>query len=187
MRWLLALALVAEMYPTRAAAAAGYKRPVEMRLLILATNGEEAGLAALRSFLDFQGTPYEVIKLAAGQPLPKLSDGAKGFYQGVILTLGNLGFCNPDCKSALDADGWRRLDEYTRDYGVRTLSYYTYPEARYGLTASGSVSTTLENPLVAEFTRKLRRFSATLRLPGRWRSPMPSRIWRDRRREPERW
>jgi hypothetical protein len=151
------------------ALAAGYARPVDMKLLILATTGEETGLAALRSFLDYQGTPYEVAKLAAGDKLPRLHDGQKGFYQGVILTLGNLGYCNPECKSALDPDGWNQLDEYTRLYRVRTLSYYTYPEARYGLTAAGSVSPSGENPLVADFTPDAEPIFRDLRLP----QPLP--------------
>ncbi len=148
------------------ALAAGYRRPVEMRLLILATTGEESGLAAIRSFLEYQGTPFDVVKLAAGQRLPRLDDGSKGFYQGVILTLGNLGYCNPDCKSALEPEGWNRLDEYTRTYGVRTLSYYTYPEPRYGLKPVSSVSTTAEKPLRAEFTAKAESVFRDLRLPG---------------------
>ena len=62
-----------------AAAAAGYRRPVDLKLLILATTGEEAGLAAMRSFLDHRGTPYDVVKLAAGEPLPPLQDSQRGF------------------------------------------------------------------------------------------------------------
>ena len=81
------------------AVAAGYRRPVDLKLLILATTGEESGLAALRSFLDYEGTPYDVVKVANGQPLPPLNDDRKGFYQGVILTLGDLGVCRPDCRT----------------------------------------------------------------------------------------
>ncbi len=146
--------------------ATGYRRPVEMRLLILATTGEESWLAAMRSFLEYQGTPYDVVKLAAGQTLPRLDDGSKGFYQGVILTLGNLGYCNPECSSALDPEGWSRLEEYTATYGVRTLSYYTYPEARYGLKPVSGVSTTEESPLRAEFTAEAESVFRDLRLPG---------------------
>jgi hypothetical protein len=67
-----------------------------MKLLILATDGTEPGLAALRSQLDHMGTPYDVILLAQGQPLPPLNSGSKGMYQGIILTLGNLGICDPN-------------------------------------------------------------------------------------------
>src|SRR5215472_4158102 len=79
--------------------------PVDMKLLILATDGTEPGLAALQFFLDYLGTPYQVMLLANSQPLPPLDNGIKGFYQGIILTIGNLAVCNPTCHSVLDAIG----------------------------------------------------------------------------------
>jgi hypothetical protein len=145
---------------------AGYRRPVNLKLLVLATTGEEAGLSAIRSFLEYQGTPYDVVKLAAGEPLPKLQDAERGLYQGVILTLGNLGVCDPGCRSALDGAGWTGLDNYLRDFGVRLLSYYTFPEARYGLTAAGGLATTDQRPLMAEFTSEAATVFRDLRMPG---------------------
>ena len=133
-------------------AAGSYRKPVDLKLLVLATDGKEAGLAAMAEFLEYAGTQFDVVKLAEGEPLPPLGNNTKGFYQGVILTTGNLGVCKPDCRSALSTDDWARLDAYTRDYGVRTLSYYTFPEARYGLTYVGSVATSDGKPLTAEFT-----------------------------------
>ncbi len=159
-------ALLAFALAGGSAVAAGYRRPVDLKLLILATTGEESGLAALRSFLDCEGTPYDVVKVANGQPLPPLNDDRKGFYQGVILTLGDLGVCRPDCRSALDPRGWNRLDQYTKDYGVRTISYYTFPEARYGLRPVASVATTSERPLNASFTTEAEAVFRDLRLPG---------------------
>lgn len=153
LRLLSSLLLVSFVWtPPPAQAASDYRKPVDLKLLILATDGKEAGLSALREFLEYSGTPFDVVKLAAGEPLPQLSQGDQGRYQGIILTLGNLGFCNPDCRSALDPDGWARLDAYTRDFGVRTLSYYTFPEPRYGLSYTAGVSTSDEAPLTAEFT-----------------------------------
>ena len=155
-RFLLVLLLClmsAGLVPQIARAAPDYRKPVDLKLLILSTDGKEAGLAALREFLEYAGTPFEVVKLAAGEPLPPLSDGeAKGFYQGIILTLGNLGYCNPECRSALSPEGWARLDAYTRDFGVRTLSYYTFPEARYGLAYTAGMPASEEAPLAASFT-----------------------------------
>ena len=143
----------------------GYRRPVDLKLLILATDGEEAGLAALREYLDYAGTPYDILKLASGDKLPDLHDGRRGFYQGIILTLGNLGYCKPDCRSALNQGEWERLDAYTRDYGVRTLSYYTFPEARYGMTYVKGVSTTQQSPLAATLTPQAEAVFTDLR-PG---------------------
>jgi len=126
--------------------------PVDMKLLILATDGTEPGLAALKYLLDYLGTPYQVVLLANGQTLPQLDNGIKGFYQGVILTSGNLGICNPACHSALDVNGWATLDSYVRNYHVRLVSYYTYPEARYGLVPGSAVGTTDQAPGVVNLT-----------------------------------
>lgn len=131
---------------------AGYRKPIDLRLLILATDGKEAGLAALREFLEYSGTPFDIVRLAAGEPLPALTDGDRGRYQGVIVTLGNLGVCDPNCHSALNPEGWARLDAYTRDFGVRTLSYYTFPESRYGLAYTAGTATSPEKPLPVAFT-----------------------------------
>ena len=163
---IVSLTFTLTLLAASAFAATGYRRPVDLKLLILATTGDESGLGALRSFLDYQGTPYEVAKLAAGDKLPPLQDGVRGLYQGVILTLGNLGYCNPGCRSALDAQGWERLDGYMRDFGVRLVSYYTYPEPRYGMTAMGGVTTTDDRPLMAQFTPEAAAVFRELRLPA---------------------
>lgn len=127
-------------------------KPVDMKLLILATDGNEPGLAAIKSFLDHMGTPYNVILLAKGQALPQLDNGAKGFYQGVILTIGNLGICDPGCRSALPLNEWARLDRYAKAFKVRMVSYYTYPEARYGLIPTSAVSTSDASPAYVNLT-----------------------------------
>src|SRR5437870_2549342 len=126
--------------------------PVDMKLLILGTDGTEPGLAALKYLLDYLGTPYQVVLLAAGQSLPPLNDGIKGFYQGIILTIGNLGICNPTCHSALSLDGWVKLDSYARNYRVRVVSYYTFPEARYGLAPVSAIGTTDQAPGMVNLT-----------------------------------
>ena len=122
---------VAEVTPTQ---------PRDMKLLIVAATGTEPGFAALKFFLDHVGMPYRAV-VRATEPLPALSTAGKGNYQGVILATGNLGLCDPTCRSALTADEWLALDAYTRDYGVRTVAYYAYPEARYGMTAISGFST----------------------------------------------
>src|SRR5688572_16093672 len=68
-----------------------YTCPVEMRLLVITADGNEAVLGAIKSTLDHLGTPYDIH--VAGQPgeltPAMLSDAAcHGLYQGVILTTG---------------------------------------------------------------------------------------------------
>jgi hypothetical protein len=122
-----------------------------MRLLVVAASGTEPSLAAIRSTLDHMGTFYQVVVLAKDLTLPALDDGHKGLYQGIILATGNLGVCDPDCHSALSTSDWSRLDAYTAAFGVRTVSYYAYPEARYGLLFT-DVAADPHTPVTADFT-----------------------------------
>ncbi|MCC6588324.1 MAG: hypothetical protein IT168_16650 [Bryobacterales bacterium] len=126
-----------------------YRNPVELRLLVLAASGSEPSLAAIRSTLDLLGTPYDTVVLGKGDSLPNLEDNGVGRYQGIVLATGNLGICDPNCRSALSADGWSAVERYMVDYGVRLLSYYTFPEPRYGIEM-------ISNSPAAESTTDLR-------------------------------
>lgn len=127
--------------------------PRDMKLLIVAVDGTEPAYAAIKSFIETLGIPYQtaftVNPSATGAPtllpLPPLTDAAvsKGYFQGIILTSGNLAYCNAagTCTAGLTAADWSRLENYARDFGVRLASYYTWPEARYGLAFSKGVAT----------------------------------------------
>jgi len=129
-----------------------YKLPVNMKLLVLSADGSEPGFAAMKYFLDYLGLPYDAIILK-NTPLPVLKDSIRGFYQGILLATGGLGFNNNGVwASALDTAGWTAIDDYMRNYGVRLVSYYTYPEARYGITAISSRSTSAASPASMAFT-----------------------------------
>jgi len=116
-----------------------WNEPVQLRMLVLAASGNEPSFAGVRTVLDQMGTPYDAVALGKGESLPPLEEDGVGRYQAIILSTGNLGICDPDCRSALPAAGWDLLDRYAARYGVRTLSYYTFPEARYGLEAVGNL------------------------------------------------
>ena len=125
---------------------------VKMKLLVIAATGLEPSFAAIQSFLDHLGTPYETVFLGRGQNLPTLDDGTTGNYQGIILVTGNLGVCDPVCRNTLPPADWARLDAYTANYSVRTVSYYTYPESKYGLRLRDALLTTSGPPVVVTFT-----------------------------------
>lgn len=115
-----------------------FKRAVNMKLLVLSADGTEPGFAAITFFLDHLGIPYDSVVLTK-TPLPALNDGTHGFYQGIVLATGNLSFNDgTSWVSALSSTGWTSLDTYQREYGVRVVSYFTYPEARYGLAVAGT-------------------------------------------------
>ncbi|MBI4876678.1 MAG: hypothetical protein HY822_18740 [Acidobacteria bacterium] len=134
-----------------AAAASSLTKPRDMKLLVLTGDGTEPSFAALRFFFDHIGVPYDTV-IAKNPTLPQLDNPSKGLYMGIVLATGALGVCDPVCRSALPTEGWTALDNYARNYGVRTVSYYTYPEPRYGLSyPSGAISPTDSAPAYASF------------------------------------
>ena len=117
-----------------------YPKPVEMKLLVLAGDGTEASFAAIQVFLNYTGIPYDKV-LTARQPIPPLSDGKKGFYQGIILATGSLAYQDKGAfKAGMTAENWIILDAYCKDYRVRLASYYTFPEVRFGMQLADVVT-----------------------------------------------
>jgi hypothetical protein len=128
-----------------------------MRILVLTVPGDDklTTLPAIESTLDFLGMPYDVLdvtQLAGGLTADKLADGCNGLYQAVLLTNGELAYSNAGSwTSALDATQWQTLWDYEVTFGVRQVSWYTYPTAAYGFQAPSAVDTT-NSPLAAKFT-----------------------------------
>lgn len=128
------------------AGAAATIKPVDMKLLVLAGDGNESSYLAIRYFLDHIGIPYHAV-VTATTPLPTLNDTAKGFYQGIILATGNLAFNNNgNYESGLSVAEWAALDAYMISHSVRAVSYYTWPEPRYGISFTSAFGTTDTDP-----------------------------------------
>jgi len=109
-----------------------------MKLLVLSADGTEPSFGAATHFLDLLGIPYDAI-VVSKTGLPLLNDSTHGYYQGIILSTGSLGYNNNGVwASALTTANWATLDTYAATYGVRVVSYYTFPEARYGMALSGA-------------------------------------------------
>ena len=156
--------------PTTAAAATAAPQaavfktnaPRAMKLLVIAGDGTEPAYAAIKASLDTLGIPYDTavtVKLSATGtptlvPLPPLTDAAatKGNYQGIVLSSGNPVYCALNvCTPGLGAADWTVLENYAHDFGVRIASYYSWPEARYGLAFNQALSSTT-TPKTAYFT-----------------------------------
>ncbi|MEZ5403534.1 MAG: hypothetical protein R2729_27895 [Bryobacteraceae bacterium] len=133
-----------------AGATATAAKPLDMKLLVIAADGNEPAYAAIRAFLENIGVPYDSI-VAKNQPLPALSNASKGFYQGIILTEGNLAIEDAagNWVSALSDAAWTALDNYARDYKVRTAAMYAFPEPRFGMTFISALSPTEDAPAIA--------------------------------------
>jgi hypothetical protein len=135
---------------------------MDLKVLVLAADGNEADLPAIQQTLDYLGTPYTTY-LAAQTPggltngkLVDPANSAHAYYQGVILTNSYLGYApGPGLwQSALTATEWTTLYNYETVYGIRQISWYTYPTPAEGFnwtSTPGGVNTDT-TPIVAPFT-----------------------------------
>src|SRR5205814_9722687 len=60
-----------------------------IRVLVISSDGNEAGLPAIRAALDYACTPYDIFIASqhpGGPTSDLLSSGCRALYQGVILT-----------------------------------------------------------------------------------------------------
>ena len=129
-----------------------FLKPVDMKLLVLSADGTEPSFQATKYFLDYMAIPYDAVVLKT-QALPVLNDATKGFYQGIVLSSGNLAlFDGVNWSSALSTANWTTIDTYMTTHGVRAASMYTFPEPRYGMTMVSAVSTTPAAPGMVSFT-----------------------------------
>ena len=129
--------------------------PQKMKLLVIGIDGTEPSYSAILAFLDQLGIPYDSylsvnhLNSPSQYPLPVFSGGpGSANYYGIVLTVGNLAYCNASgtCQSTFSTADWAAMDSFTAAFGVRTLSYYTWPEARYGLSYAGAMSPTTAAP-----------------------------------------
>ncbi len=119
--------------------------PIDLKLLVISATADDQDLPAIRATLDRIGLPYDVL-IASQTPLAKsaLWDGQlHGYYQGVILTTGDLGYSpSPGVwESALNEAEWATLWEYEAAFGIRQVTSYTYPYGApdsYGLSVAGT-------------------------------------------------
>src|SRR5262245_4837122 len=114
---------------------------VEARFLVMAGDGTEAELEAIRSVLDYRGVPYDVFVATSQPPLTadRLYSGDHGHYQATILTDSALWAGDG---SALSAAEWIVLADYEQRFGVRRVSLNTWPDPAYGFGPAGAVDTT---------------------------------------------
>ncbi len=129
---------------------------IELKVLILAADGNETSLPAIKQALDYLGTPYTVYiasQTPNGLTADKLGSTCRGYYQGVILTNGMLAYNSGSAhRSALTQEEWTNLWTYQATLGVRQVSWYTYPGADYGYQAPSSATNVSNMPLMTTLT-----------------------------------
>ena len=137
--------------------------PVQMKILVLAGDSSEYSYQSITTFLDQIGVPYTGIAVdtltldSSGNRLDNLAlsnpSTGQGLYQGIIETNSNFEVCNPSCVEELSTADFTKLDSYQAQYQVRVVSYYTWPEAKWGLSPVGSgASYGASNPLEVTLT-----------------------------------
>src|SRR5207248_785988 len=88
---------------------------------------------------------------------PKLqSSTSHGLYQGVILATGDLPYWNGTTwQSALTQTEWDTLVTYEATFGVRQVSWYTYPQPRFGFNWPSAADSSPTNAQFASYGQAL--------------------------------
>jgi len=133
---------------------------IDMKVLVISADGNEAALPAITDALGYAGVPFEkyiATQAPGGLTADRLANGCRGFYQGVILTTGNLAYAdgNGNFVSALTTDEFSALASYESAFGVRQATWFTYPSPDLGFnwpTWPGGAADTTSAPLHANLT-----------------------------------
>ncbi|MGH2480947.1 MAG: hypothetical protein ACRDHW_14935, partial [Ktedonobacteraceae bacterium] len=129
---------------------------IDLKVLVVAADGNEVDLPAITQALDYLGVPYTVYvatQTPNGLTSGRLANGCHGYYQGIILTDGALVYNNGSSYvSALSQQEWTSLWSYQANMGVRMVSWYTLPTSDYGYQAYTSAMDTSANPVATSLT-----------------------------------
>ncbi|MEZ4869975.1 MAG: hypothetical protein R3C14_52090 [Caldilineaceae bacterium] len=114
------------------ARAATATQTIDLKVLVISADGNETDFPAITAFLSQIGIPYDVLIGTQTQLTWDMLSNAvdHGYYQGIILATGNLGYLNPatnQWESAFDGNEWFALWAYESMFGVRQVTSYTYP------------------------------------------------------------
>ena len=119
-------------------------KSVDLKVLLLSADGTEPTYHWWKTALTNEGVPFDTIVGSTADPITAdtLRAGADhGRYDAVVLATGGLAY-SPDggftYVSALSGDEWAALQAYEREFAVREVDAYAYPQAAYGLSAVGS-------------------------------------------------
>src|SRR5436190_7231560 len=129
---------------------------LDAKILIVSADSTEPVLGWIRQAAQYEGIPY-TLYIASHSPggftPAMLSDGGDhAYYQGVVLTTGNLAYFNGTAwTSAFNATEWQTLWDYQAKYRVRTVIAYAYPTADLGYGPATGVDATT-NPIPARLT-----------------------------------
>ena len=136
---------------------------IDLKLLVIAADPTDTltTLPAIRQALDYLGTPYTVwtatpkpADASLNRLTSMLASGCHAFYQGVILGNGDVAYHDGSIwvGTALTAPEWQTLWDYEATFGIRQVSWYTYPSATYGLNPFNAAFDSTTSPVSASLT-----------------------------------
>jgi hypothetical protein len=165
-RTLIACAVISMLFIS----SAGFAQllPLKMQLLVISANDTDPSYQAVAAFLDYVGVPYTSL-IATKQTLTPdmLSDSAGGKYQGIILATDSLSYEEGGIfQSVFDSSEWRTLWAYEAAYQVRQVTYFTFPNSQFGLSAPVAISTE-SAPLYLHLTSAGRQIFSYLKADAR--------------------
>ena len=127
------------------------------RLLIIAGDGTEPVLGAIKQVADYEGIPYTLYiasKTPGGFTPAMLSNGGNhAYYQGIVMTTASLAWNSPSVgwTSAFNTTEWQTLWDYQAKYQVRTAIGYAFPTTDLGYGPATGVDATT-TPIFANLT-----------------------------------
>ena len=131
---------------------------LDMQVLVIASDGQEADLQAIQQALGYHAVPYSTWIATQNAGLltsDRLATGCAGHYQGVVLTTGNLVY-SPDggatWRSALTNAEWQALRSYEASFHVREISWFVNPGPDQGLNPPSARVDTSTTPIDALLT-----------------------------------
>jgi hypothetical protein len=144
LRWVFLFAVVAAGLGAAATAPADVL--VDARLLLVAGDGNEPALAAMRAELDQIGTPYTVVTTSSAPVVASaLADSpTHGLYNGVVRVACGAG-TGPAAASV------SALDAYAAAFGVRSACLFARADPSLGLGA-GTSADSRTSPITLQFT-----------------------------------
>ena len=149
------------------AAGAIVSNPVlDMKVLVVYRPGDADGVTAMvKGYLDILGIPYATLNTAQAAPAGTIEaadlwDGvSRGYYYAVFITTSNIW-------AALSPAEKTTLTDYERNFGVREVTWYAYPNPTdYGLNFT-AVTAANNDPVWCPGTPQGIPFNASLTAAG---------------------
>jgi hypothetical protein len=130
---------------------------LDLKILVLAGDGSEVDLPAIKQGLDYIGASYTVYTASQspnGLTEAKLDDGGcHAYYNGVVLTTGLLAYNNgSQWLSGLSQTEWNTLWAFESKFGVRAVSWYTFPNNDFGFQNTAQAVSTTNTPYTGSLT-----------------------------------